>query len=110
MILRRRRPLTLHNGNSNSSTVLDQPPCKRKRKAPSQSTSDHNESDSEIENRPLLSTSDGKSYRLLYVRKFYNTLFLEFAVVDDDDRSSGIQTRSTTASKRKNMESSDNGM
>jgi len=96
----RRRPLSVYNASpdSNSQHSVSH---KRQRKTSNQSV---DENDSDVENRSPLLTSDGKIYRLL---NFSNNLFLES---DDDDRSSGIQTRSIAAAKRNNNQSSDNGM
>ncbi len=103
MMKLRRRPLSVYNAspNSNSQNSVSH---KRQRKTSNQSVLYHDENDSDVENRSPLLTSDGKIYRLL---NFYNKLFLES---DDDDRSSGIQTRSIAAAKRNNNQSSDNGM
>ncbi|CAF2732407.1 unnamed protein product [Rotaria sp. Silwood2] len=94
MMKLRRRPLSVYNASPNNSnsqkSVSDQPLRKRQRKASTQSIIDHEENDSETENRSPFFTSD------------------ESDDDDDDDRSSGIQTRSTTYFKRKNTESSDN--
>ncbi|CAF1307583.1 unnamed protein product [Rotaria sordida] len=91
MKLRRRRPLSVYNAspNSNSQNSLsNQPLRKRQRKVSIQSITDHEENDSETENRSPFFTSDESD--------------------DDDDRSSGIQTRSTTYFKRNKNESSNN--
>ncbi|CAM2697760.1 unnamed protein product [Rotaria socialis] len=86
MMKLRRQPFSVYNASPDSNTqhsVPDQPLRKRQRKASIQSTSENDENNSEIENRSLLYTSDD---------------------TDDDDYSSGIQTRSITFAKRKHDE------
>ncbi|CAF3514945.1 unnamed protein product [Rotaria sp. Silwood1] len=92
MMKLRRRPLSVYNASPRSNSqnsVSNQPLRKRQRKASTQSITDHEENDSETENRSPFFTSDESDN-------------------DDDDRSSGIQTRSTTYYKRNKNESSDN--
>ena len=87
MMKLRRRPLSVYNASPDS--VSNQSSNKRQRKYSNRSVSD-NESD--IENQSPNLTSDGEIDD------------------DDDDRSSGIQTRSITAAKKMNHESDDDGM
>jgi hypothetical protein len=62
MKLRRRRPLSVYNASPDSNSqnsISDQPERKRQRKISNQSLSDHEENDSDVENRSPLLTSDG---------------------------------------------------
>lgn len=64
----RRRPLSVYNASPNSNSqhsVSDQPSRKRQRKASTQTLSDHEDNNSEIENRSSFLTSDGKTYQLV---------------------------------------------
>jgi len=96
----RRRPLSVYNASPDSNSqnsISDQSTRKRQRKYSNRSISDH---ESDIENRSALLTSDGEIE--FEISTFCERGCLESAADDDDDRSSGIQTRSIAAAKRMN--------